>query len=318
MWQPESPDVWQLRAIASSHDEEPPAAVLSQPSFLAIDGGGNAYRSDGQTVVRIAADGRTTLAAGSPGLAGFRDGRGATARFSFASGLAFDPTSEEIVVWDAGNAAVRAIDKENVVRTRVFLPLGEGEAILPQKRRQPRGPLALDDKGTIWIGSNGGQGFRVGVQGRALIPISFPAPGIQSMAATDQQLFWKRENDPDLIRWQSGAPSSMLEVPLIDGKTRSVVAASPSGGALYLLDLREGHLFQSNNEGRSFDRISDELARWDDQCAARKRPAAGAFGLDDLALSPTGELYAVGRCLHVLSPDGSLIRSVVIRPPGRE
>ena len=84
------------------------------------DSAGVIYVSDGVgSVRRIAANGATTLFAGStvvPGGLGYVDGNGAAARFNFITGLAFG-SGGNIFVGDRGNNVIRRIDSAGNVTT---------------------------------------------------------------------------------------------------------------------------------------------------------------------------------------------------------
>jgi sugar lactone lactonase YvrE len=128
-------------------------ARFTQPWYLADDGLGHLFVSDGDAVRRVdEATGLVTTVAGiafSVGEAdGFVDGPGAAARFREPSGIACDPGGM-VYVADSGNSAVRTIDAATgQVATLVRASdLGGGAGAPPFT---PVG-LALDGAGSLYI-----------------------------------------------------------------------------------------------------------------------------------------------------------------------
>ncbi|MGC8744573.1 MAG: FN3 associated domain-containing protein [Verrucomicrobiia bacterium] len=68
------------------------------------------------TIRFITYNGTVTTIAGSPGVAGFQDGRGTTAKFRFPIGLAAD-SAGNIYIADSKNNAIRVLDTNNNVTT---------------------------------------------------------------------------------------------------------------------------------------------------------------------------------------------------------
>lgn len=132
------------------------AAQLNGPTGIATDASGNIYIADkgNNAIRRVSADGVITTIAGNgiPGYSG--DGGNATvALFNSPRGIAVDAAGN-IYIADAGNHAVRKIDKSGIVTTIA----GNGSAGFsgdggPAGSAQLYGPyhIALDDAGNIFI-----------------------------------------------------------------------------------------------------------------------------------------------------------------------
>ena len=93
------------------------AARFNTPSSLAIDAAGTLYVADtgNNAIRRISRDGRVTTLAGD-GLAGYRDGPAAQARFNGPVGLAVDSTGR-VIVADTYNDRIRAVAPNGIVST---------------------------------------------------------------------------------------------------------------------------------------------------------------------------------------------------------
>lgn len=93
-------------------------AEFSAPTGIARDTAGFVYVTEAAShaVRRIAADGTTTLFAGSSATSGYADAAGAAARFSSPAGLAVG-VSGLIYVADKGNHRIRSISAAGLVKT---------------------------------------------------------------------------------------------------------------------------------------------------------------------------------------------------------
>lgn len=81
-------------------------ARLFYPSALAIDGAGNLYFTDNQTIRKVAPTGIVTTVAGLAGATGYADGVGSQARFSNLQGIAVD---KDGIIYVSDNNAIRKI-----------------------------------------------------------------------------------------------------------------------------------------------------------------------------------------------------------------
>ncbi len=91
------------------------AARLTQPTGVALDGAGNVFVMDGNAIRKISATGTLSTLAGDP-TAGYADGTGTAARFSFPIGIVVDK-SGNVAVADRDNRAVRIVSPSGVVTT---------------------------------------------------------------------------------------------------------------------------------------------------------------------------------------------------------
>jgi sugar lactone lactonase YvrE len=133
------------------------AARFAQPWYLADDGQGHLFVSDGEAIRRVdEASGAVTTVAGiaySVGDAGgFVDGPGPVARFSEPSGLACD-TGGLVYVADSGNSAIRTMDAATgevatLVRASDVVGVGGAVAFTPVG-------LALDGAGSLYVADFG-------------------------------------------------------------------------------------------------------------------------------------------------------------------
>jgi hypothetical protein len=90
------------------------AATFQYPQGLGIDGSGNLYVSDDDTVRKITPGGVVTTLAGTPGVYGSTDGTGSTAEFNGSSALTSDAAGN---VYTFTGTAIRKITPAGVVTT---------------------------------------------------------------------------------------------------------------------------------------------------------------------------------------------------------
>ena len=132
------------------------AARFSTPSGLAVDAAGTLYVADtgNNAVRRIAPDGMVSTLAGD-GVAGYRDGFGAEARFNGPVGIAVD-TGGRVLVADTYNERIRAIAPDGTVATLAGGAQSgalDGDAAAAQFHT-PCG-VAVDGSGTIYVADTG-------------------------------------------------------------------------------------------------------------------------------------------------------------------
>jgi uncharacterized protein (TIGR03437 family) len=149
--------------------------TVSSPIYgwgLAVDDSGQIYVADGErSIVRISADGSTTVVAGG-GASGLGDGRPAVnARLANPSGVAVD-TSGNIFVADRLNYLIRKISPEGVITTVAGNGTGRFLASKPYvqpptddrpgtqaRLKFPRG-VAVDSSGSVYIADSSSHRIR--------------------------------------------------------------------------------------------------------------------------------------------------------------
>lgn len=138
-------------------------ARFNQPTGIAVDQSGNIFIADTENHVirRLAADGSVITIAGSPGVAGFSDGRGGAALFNRPTALAFD-ASGNLYVADTGNDAIRQVAPSGLVTTMIGTGAGghENGAGRAAMLNVPTG-LAVDAAGRLIIADGGNHVVRV-------------------------------------------------------------------------------------------------------------------------------------------------------------
>lgn len=174
-------------------DGEADASMFQSPSAVDVDAAGNIYvaDTDNHAIRKIDPEGRVTTLAGSPvGAPGWRDGRGASARFYAPSALAVAPNGT-VYVADTLNHAIRQITPAGVVSTLnafrlrpvevfdgVIEPAGDFKdgKLSEAWFNEPSG-LALDDKGNLYVSDAGNQRIRY---------IDFAAGTVTTVAGGDE------------------------------------------------------------------------------------------------------------------------------------
>lgn len=118
------------------------AALFSDPFGVAVDAAGNTFvtdAGDNNMVRRMAPDGTVSVVAG--GTEGWRDGRGAEARFHTPSAVALAPDGT-LVVADTGNHAIRRVTADGRVST-VAGGRGRGQVNGPASQARFDGPVGV-------------------------------------------------------------------------------------------------------------------------------------------------------------------------------
>jgi hypothetical protein len=151
-------------------------ARFNGPTGIAVDQSGNIFIADTENDVirRLAADGSVVTIAGSPGMAGFSDGRGGAALFNQPTALALD-ASGNLYVADTGNDAIRQVAPSGLVTTMIGTGSaghenGAGRAAM---LNVPTG-LAVDAAGRLIIADGGNHVVRVAT------PTAQPAPPVDN------------------------------------------------------------------------------------------------------------------------------------------
>jgi DNA-binding beta-propeller fold protein YncE len=130
------------------------AARFNDPAGVAMDAAGNVLVADrGNHVIRrIAADGTVSTIAGAAGVAGHRDGVGASALFNRPYGVALDPWGN-LYVTEEGNHDVRKIAPNRRVTTVAGDPQtpGRSDGVGAAAHFEHPALLAIASDGTLWI-----------------------------------------------------------------------------------------------------------------------------------------------------------------------
>jgi sugar lactone lactonase YvrE len=150
-------------SIAGFRDGNAADARFNRPTGLAVDHSGNLLIADtGNHVIRrLGTDGNVTTIAGTPGVAGFSDGRGGGAMFNQPTTLTIDAFGN-LYVADTGNHAIRLIAPSGLVTTMIGTgspgyQSGPGRTAM---LNMPTG-LAIDTEGRLLIADGGNRVVRV-------------------------------------------------------------------------------------------------------------------------------------------------------------
>lgn len=141
-------------------DGQGAAAGFQKPVEVAVDGIGNVYVADlyGNRIRKIDVGGNVTTLAGS--IAGFADGQGTSAKFSYPNGIDVDG-SGNVYVADGGNNRIRKIDAEGNVTT--LAGFGAGGFVDGLGTRAcfyaPQG-VAVDGSGNVYVADGGNNRIR--------------------------------------------------------------------------------------------------------------------------------------------------------------
>ena len=122
------------------------------PPALAVDGVGNVYVADGNTIRKVTADGVVTTLAGSAGQRGNTDGTGSSARFDYPFAVAVDGAGN-VYVADIGNSTVRKITPAGEVTTAAGRAghAGSADGIGSAARFDEPSGVAVDSAGNLYV-----------------------------------------------------------------------------------------------------------------------------------------------------------------------
>lgn len=127
-------------------------ARFRDPSGIAIDGDGNLYIADVDTIRKVSPTGVVTTLAGMAGVEGDADGTGSEARFRGLAGVAVDPYGN-VYVSDGGNNTIRKVTPSGAVTTIAGAAGTWGTADGYRASARFFGPagLALDVEGNLYV-----------------------------------------------------------------------------------------------------------------------------------------------------------------------
>jgi sugar lactone lactonase YvrE len=162
-------------------------ATFNQPNALVEDLAGNLYVADtnNQTIRQVNIEtGATTTLAGSLGVSGVADGRGAEARFDQPSGLAIDREGN-LYIADMGNCTIRKmVIPSAVVTTLAGSPSTPGSADgtgAGARFNKPTG-LALDGDGNLFVADTASFTIRRVVVATGTVTTLAGSPGVSGFA----------------------------------------------------------------------------------------------------------------------------------------
>ncbi len=124
------------------------------PDAVAAAPDGTLYVSDSYAnTLRVLRGGRVALLAGSDQRPGYADGQGAAARFNHPVGIAFDARRQLLLVADAYNHTVRAVNRGGRVRTLCGTPgvSAHRDGALAQALFNTPVGIAVDARGNIYV-----------------------------------------------------------------------------------------------------------------------------------------------------------------------
>jgi len=167
-------------------------AEFNAPAGIARDAAGYVYvtETSSHAIRRIAADGFTSLFAGSTAASGHVDASGAAARFSNPAGLAVG-VNGLIYVADKGNHRIRSISPSGLVNTLAGTgTAGTLDGTGDTARFSSPSPIAATAAGGLMVGESGNSVIReikplqvlleavAGLTGISDVPVSLPVTGL--------------------------------------------------------------------------------------------------------------------------------------------
>ena len=164
--------------IAGFADGNGLAARFSTPSGVAVDRSGALYVADtgNNAVRRVGPDGTTTTVAGG-GVAGFRDGTGAEARFDAPIGIAVDGHAR-VLVADTYNDRIRFITPDGAVSTLAGSTRGFADGPASEARFDTPCGIAVAGDGTIYVADAGNDRIRAITPAGLVSTVIDPSHGV--------------------------------------------------------------------------------------------------------------------------------------------
>lgn len=279
---------------------------------ITTDDNGNVYVADpGNACIRkIDSAGNVTVLAGSPGNAGYADGKGAAAKFSLPYGLTTDAAGNIYCV-DPGNWDIRKITPDGAATTLAF-------------GQQAPWSIAMDrSSGTLYYTSCDPVGniysLKEGAQATVISGLAYPA-GIDFDAAGN--LYVSGNGTQVITRFKAGTwtpeiIAGQLNVPgYTNGAGKSAQFSSPWGLALD----RDGNIYVAGNgtwDGGTYN--ADQSIRmiaantWEVKTYAGSNIAGFAEGIGEAAAfsGPGGVTVDKNGVVYVIDKNNNRIRKII-------
>jgi sugar lactone lactonase YvrE len=231
------------------------AAQFNTPSALAIDADGTIYVADtgNNAIRRVAPDGRVSTVAGD-GVAGYRDGAAAQARFNGPIGVAIDG-SGRLFVADTYNDRIRVIDRNGTVTTIAGGEPGALDGLAVDARFDTPCGVAVARDGTLYVADTGNDAVRA-ISPIGLVttidtaaveslrePIGVAIDARDGIFVTDDRGRIVEVSGVDSARVVAGSQPGFRDGRADDAQFRGPMAvASPQPGRLIVADTGNGFL----------------------------------------------------------------------------
>ncbi|HEX3481921.1 MAG TPA: NHL repeat-containing protein [Kofleriaceae bacterium] len=149
--------------VVGSRDFVGAGAAFARPQGVAVDPTGNVYvaDTDNATIRKITAAGVVTTLAGTAGMLGSADGRGAGAAFNVPRSVAAD-SAGNVYVADAGNHTIRKVTAAGVVTTLAGTAgmLGSADGTGAAAHFNAPSGVAVDSAGNVYVADAGNHTIR--------------------------------------------------------------------------------------------------------------------------------------------------------------
>lgn len=212
---------------AGSADGNGAAAQFRNPRGIAVDSSGTVYVADtfNHTIRKITPAGDVTTFAGVTYVAGYGDGLGTAAKFSYPTGLTIDPAGN-LYVADSSNFIIRKITPSGAVTTFAGAPgtagHGDGNGAITARFFNPVG-VAVDATGNVFVADNRDQCIRKVSPSSFVSTVAGLSP-LQSIGSVDGAGINARFRAPDGV---AVGPAGELYV--ADSQSHTVRKILPDG-----------------------------------------------------------------------------------------
>lgn len=329
---------------AGSTDGPGAEARFGAPAGVAMDAAGNVYVADeaGPTIRKITPTGMVSTLAGMPGVAGFQDGVGTSARFRSPSAVAVDGEGN-VYVADSGNHAIRKVSPGGTVTTLAGQGSCGAEDGMAAGARfcDPQG-IAVDGAGNLYVADywnhtvrkidatsmvttlagQAGAGFfpvdGVGTGARLTFPAGIAVDADGNVWVADSDLSTTFGYDPPPRRTlrrisPTGVVTTVAGLPHQDGHADGYGAVARFNSPRGLTVDPAGNLFIADRWNQTIRRMapSGEVTTHagfapDLGQVDGKGPLARFHYPSSLAADGQGNVYVADQALRKVSPDGDV------------